>query len=113
MKKVILSMLAVLLLSALFFGLKLFIIGEPVDGYTVYCDVSETDNQININIATPASAVAFTDRIRLHQEDTTLYITMYKVMVSRLFDDGTHRVWIEKNDLTDIYLGGKLIWSKG
>lgn len=112
MKKICIILAAVLLLLTSYCVLKLFVIGDPVDGTLLACDVTEDHNQLNIYVTTPASAIAFTDNVRLHQEGTTLHITLHKVLVSRFFSSGSKMLWIEKNDLTEVYLGGQLIWSE-
>ena len=110
MKKIIIAILCFIAITALCIAFKLFLIGEPVDGNSVLCHVSENDNQVNISIALPESATAFTGA-SLRQKGSALYITMRKVLVSPLFSSGTHQIWIEKNDLTEIYFGGRKIWS--
>ena len=111
MKKVLLFLIAAVFIIFLGIGTKLFLIGEPVDGSTVVCDVREDDHQVDIFVTTPASAIGFTDA-RLRQEDTTLYITFREVLVSSLYDSGQKSIYIEKCDLTKIVLGGKVIWEK-
>lgn len=110
MKKWIIVLTAVLLLITLGCGIKLFVIGEPVDGNTLSIDVEETDRQVNIDVHTPDSAMAISD-ISFRHEGTILYITVRKVLVSPLHDSGSNSIWIEKVDETEIYLGGKLIWT--
>ena len=109
-KKVFLCVLLIVLILVFGITAKIFLIGEPVDNSIVVCDVEELDDQINIYVTTPASAIAFTDP-QLRQEGTTLYITIRKVLVSSLFSSGTKMIWIEKNDLTEIVLGGEVIWT--
>lgn len=111
MRKVLLFLMAAVFIIFLGIGAKLFLIGEPVDGSTVICDVREDDHQVDIFVTTPASAIGFTDA-RLRQEGTTLYITFRKVLVSSLYDSGQKSIYIEKCDLTRIVLGGKVIWEK-
>ena len=111
MKKTLLILLALILVVALGLAAKLFIIGSPVDSSIISCQVQEDSNQLNIYVTTPASAIAFTDA-RLHQEDTTLYITFRKVLVSPLYDSGQKSIYIENCDLTQVILGGEIIWTK-
>ena len=111
MKKAILILLAVIALIISSVLLQVFVIGEPADSSILFCDVTEDDNQVNIYVFTSSSALAFTDNVTLRQEGTTLYITLRKVLVSSLYNDGTKQIRIEKNDLTMIFLGGKQIWS--
>lgn len=111
MKKILRFTLAALLLVAGTLSLHLFVIGDPVDGSLVACDVTEDDNQLNIHVTTLASAIAFTDNVQLRQIGSSLYITLRKVLVSSLHSSGSQMILIEKNDLSEVYLGGKLIWS--
>lgn len=111
MKKVLIFALAILLLAAGGLVLHLFVIGDPVDGSLVICDVTENGGQLNIHVTTPASAIAFTDNVQLRQSGTTLHITLRKVLVSPLYSSGSRMIWIEKNDLTEVYLGGIQIWT--
>ena len=110
MKKYIFGLLAVLLVIALGIGAKLFIIGEPVDGNTIMIEVEDLENQINIHIATPASAIAFSD-VNFRHEGTVLHITVREVLVSSLHNSGTKSIYVEKVDETEVWLGGKLIWT--
>lgn len=110
MKKVLIITLAAAILLAAFAALRLFVIGEPVDGNGLICDVTEDDHQVNIYAAIPESAMAFTAP-RLRQQGTRLDITLRKVLVSSLYPSGEYAAYIEKCDLTEIYLGGRLIWS--
>ena len=109
MKKKVCLALLLLLILILTVPVKLFLIGQPVDGSTVNCDVRESENQVDVYVTTPESAVGFTE-FRLHQEDTTLYIDFLKVLTSPLYD-GDRSIYIEKCDLTEIILGGEVIWT--
>ena len=109
MKRTVLSILLVLLILVLGICAKLFLIGQPVDGSTVNCDVREKESQIDIYVTTPDSAIGLTD-FRLRQEGLTLYIDFRKVLTSPLYD-GEQSIYIEKYDLTQIILGGKVIWT--
>lgn len=111
MKRILIGILIAALLLGIGIPVKLFLIGEPADGQTVVCEVTEDDHQINIYVSTPASAVAFKGA-RLRQEGTTLYITMRKVLVSPLYSSGSHCIYLEKGGFTEIYLGGERIWTE-
>ena len=101
---------AVALILLLGFAVKLFLIGEPVDGSTLLCKVEELDNQLTIYAYTTESSAAFTD-VQYRQEGTTLYITFNKVLPSPLYPDGEICIYLEKCDLTGIELCGKQIWT--
>lgn len=110
MKKAAISIFLILLLIIGSIALHLFVIGEPVDGNTLAIYVQETDHQVNIDVHALDSAMAFSD-VRFQHKGTVLYITLRKVLVSPLHDTGSKSIWIEKVDETEIWLGGKLIWS--
>ena len=110
MKKLILSVIILVLLAAGWFALDLFVIGDPVDGDTLVIDVEDLGSQLNIHIAAPDSAMAFSD-VRFRHEGTALHITVRKVLVSPLHRSGTTCIYVEKMDETEVWLGGKLIWS--
>ena len=109
MKKKVCLVLLLLFILILTVSVKLFLIGQPVDGSTVNCNVRESENQVDIYVTTPEAAVGFTD-FRLHQEGTTLYIDFRKVLTSPLYDCD-RSIYIEKCDLTKIILGGEVIWT--
>lgn len=109
-KKLVLSIIVLLLLAAGWIALDLFVIGDPVDGDTLVIDVEEAENQLNVHIATPASAMAFSD-ISFRHEGTALHINVRKVLVSSLHCSGTKTIYVEKGDETEVWLGGRLIWS--
>ena len=110
MKKVIISVLLLILLGAGLTALHLFVIGDPVDGDMLIIDVEDLENQLNIHIDTPASAMAFSD-VSFRHEGTALHITVRKVLVSTLHPSGSKSIYVKKVDETEVWLGGKLIWS--
>ena len=110
MKKLILSVVILILLATGWIALDLFVIGDPVDVDTLVIDVEDLGSQLNIHIATPDSAMAFSD-VRFHHEGTALHITVRKVLVSPLHRSGTRCIYVEKAGETEVWLGGKLIWS--
>lgn len=110
MKKKFFFALLILLLAVLAIGLQLFVIGESVKADEIAIEVEELDRQINIFISTPASAIAFTDA-HFRQEDNVLTISLRQVLVSPLYSSGTKIIWLEKGTETEIWLGGKCIWT--
>lgn len=110
MKKGIISILILILLATGWFALHLFVIGDPVDGNTLAIDVEEMGNQLNIHISTPASAIAFSD-VSFRHKGTALHITPRKVLVSSLHRSGSKSISVELLDETEVWLGGRLIWS--
>lgn len=81
-----------------------------MDGEQLAVFLQEEGNTVTLNIATPASAIALRGW-KYRQEGSTLYISARKVLVSPLFRDGTYQTTIDTTLLSEIYLGGKLIWN--
>ena len=110
MKKYVVGLLFVLLVIALSVGLKLFIIGDPVDGGQVYYSITEDGDALHLNVATSSSAIAFRGW-KFRQEGSQLYISCRKVLVSPFFSSGTYDTTIDTLKLDQVYLGGTLIWT--
>ena len=110
MKKYMIGLLAVLLVIALGIGLIFFIIGEPVDGDTLAIQVSEGDGQVAIYIQTTDSAMAISN-MQYRYDGTVMYLTVWKVLSSPFNSDGDISLYYEITDETEIWLGGKLIWT--
>lgn len=111
MKKNLCIFLSLLLLTALMIPVKLFLIGDPVDGAQLYVETAEEGHQLRVSAHTAASAIALRGW-KYRQEDSTLYIRGRKVLVSPAFRSGSYETTIDTTLLSEIYLGGSLIWEK-
>lgn len=103
-------LLGIALFIGLAFLLKLFIIGEPVDGVQVVCVTSANGQSLDLQVDTLESAMAF-QGWKQHQDGSTLYISARKVLVSPLFHEGHYETSIDLETVETIILGGKVIWS--
>ena len=110
MKKVLLILAILVIVTIIAIPLKLFFIGEPLDGELVHCTVTEDGEDLRLHVTTFASAIAFRGW-KFRQEGTTLYISARKVLVSRFYSSGIYRTAFPRGDLKEIYFGGDLIWS--
>lgn len=110
MRKWLILLCILLVLVPAWLAVQIFLIGEPVDGNTLAVDVEESEHQLTIHFSTPASAIAFSD-VRFRHKGTALHITVRQVLVSPLHNSGTHCIYIEKADETEVWLGGRLIWE--
>ena len=110
MKKYVVGLLVTLLIIALGIGVKLFIIGEPIDGDALAIRVEESDGQLALHIQTTDSAVSISN-MQYRYDGTVMYLTVWKVLSSPLNNDGDISLYYEIVDETEIWLGGKLIWS--
>lgn len=91
---------------------KLFIVGEPVDGAQVNMAVSTEGQTLSLRVDAVESAVALWGW-QLRRDGSTLAISARKVLVSPLFPSGTYQAEIDMEGLTDIELGGRAIWPDG
>lgn len=110
MKKFIIGALPVLLVITLGIGVKLFIIGEPIDGDALAIRVEESDGQLALHIQITDSAMAISN-MQYRYDGTVMHLTVWKVLSSPLNNDGDISLYYEIVDETEIWLGGKLIWS--
>lgn len=111
MKKVLIPVLLLALVLAAGCWVKLFVIGEPMDGDVLAVDVQAHDNQVDIYIDSLDSAMAISN-IQYRYEGTVLHLTVWKVLSSPLNRDGDKCLYYEITDETEIWLGGKQIWSR-
>ncbi|MBQ2854330.1 MAG: hypothetical protein IJE81_02530 [Oscillospiraceae bacterium] len=110
MKKAAVILFSVLLLAVFVIGLKVFVIGSPVNGNALAVDVQAHDRQVTIYIDSPDSALAISN-IKYRYEGTKLYITVWKVLSSPIHNNGSRCLYYEITDETEIWLGDRLIWS--
>ena len=111
MKKCIIIILVLVVLAAVFTGLKLFIIGEPADSNNLAVRVDEGDGQIAIYVLSTDSAMAISN-LQYRYDGSTMHITVWKVLSSPFNCDGDICLYYEIIDETEVWLNGKLIWSK-
>ena len=110
MKKVIIAILVLILLTVSFGAWKIFVVGSPVDGNTLSVEVKQHDNQLDIYITSIDSALAISN-IEYRYEGTILHLTVYKVLASSLHNSGSKCLYYEITDETEIWLGDQLIWT--
>lgn len=110
MKKVLWILCILFLLLALALSLKLFLIGEPMDGELLAVEVKEQAGQVTIYMDSLDSAVAISD-VSYRYDGTILYMTVHKVLSSPIHNEGSKCIYYEIVDETEIWLGGKQIWS--
>ncbi|MEG1657663.1 MAG: hypothetical protein RR288_01265 [Oscillibacter sp.] len=102
------SCLAVIILGVL---VNLFVVGEPVDGAQVACEISVNDQNLELKVTAVESAVALRGW-KFDKEGSTLHISARKVLVSPFFDNGTFKTSIDLSEIENISFGGQVIWSK-
>ena len=104
------TIICVLTLIILGILLKIFVIGEPVDGAQVYCTTSVNDQSLELRISTVESGVALRGW-KFEQDGNTMLISARKVLVSPLFDKGDYETIIDLSAIDNISFGGQEIWS--
>lgn len=110
MKKKLLWAFLIFLIVALCIAVKLFLIGEPVDGNQLIYSVTENEQSLVLNVCASDSAAALRGW-KYRQDGNTLYISTRKVLVSPFFSSGIYQTTITPETVTEIYLSGKLIWT--
>lgn len=90
--------------------LKLFVIGEPVDGAQLAYNITQNDATLELQVSATDSAVALKGW-KIEQEGNNVFISTKKVPVSFLFSNGQHQTSINIDGIENVYLGGQIIWS--
>ena len=90
--------------------LKLFVIGEPVDGAQLAYNITQNDATLELQVSATDSAVALKGW-KIEQEGNNVFISTKKVPVSFLFSSGQHQTSINIDGIENVYLGGQIIWS--
>ena len=109
--KIMAVIMGILLLFVFGAGLKIFVIGEPVDGEQEHCEVSVTGQNLELNVSTAASAIAFRGW-KFKQDGNTLFVSGRKVLVSPLFKEGSYKASVDLGTIEQISVGGRIIWEK-
>ena len=111
MKKLVFLVIVIVLMSVLFGVLKIFFIGEQASSESLAVRVEEGDGQLTIYMQSTDSAMALSD-IDYKYVGTVLHMTVQKVLSSPLHNKGEICLYYEIIDETEVWLNGKLIWSK-
>lgn len=90
--------------------LKLFVIGEPVDGAQLAYNITQNDATLELQVSATESAVALKGW-KIEQEGNNMFISTKKVPVSFLFSSDQHQTSINIDGIENVYLGGQIIWS--
>ena len=110
MKKVILAVLLVLLLTFGFISLKVYVLGQPINDEALAVRVEEGDGQITLYMQTTDSAKAISN-IQYRYEGTAMHLTVYGVLSSPLHSDGDKCLYYEILDETEVWVGNRLVWT--
>lgn len=109
--KIMTACFAVAIVIALGFAVKLYIIGEPVDGTQLYCITSLEGEVLELQVDSTESAVALRGW-RFKRDGNALRISARKVLVSPLFSEGTFATAIDLGGVETVSLGGQVIFEK-
>lgn len=101
------AVFGVMLLGVL---LKLFVIGEPIDGHQLAYQITQDGAVLELQVSAEESAVALRGW-KLEQEGSDLFIHARKVPVSFLFSSGAYQTAIHTDGINTVYLGGQMIWN--
>ncbi len=103
--------LVIVLILILVCSIYALVIGEPVDGKQLSYTITETGPDILLCIHSTDSAMALRGW-NYRTKGDILYISVRKVPVSPLNTQGSNQVSLSTQDLREIYLGGKRVWTK-
>ena len=109
MKKKLLLVAGALVLALLGALLWLFVIGEPIDGRQLACNVSQEGPSLTIQVTSPDSGMALKGW-KIKPKGDELYLSARKVPVSVLFPSGEYQCTVEVDGIRAVYLGGQEIW---
>ena len=90
--------------------LKLFVIGEPVDGAQLAYNITQNDATLELQVSATESAVVLKGW-KIEQKGNNVFISTRKVLVSFLFSSGQYQTSINIDGIENVYLGGQIIWS--
>ena len=110
MKKAIAVILVLVLVAAGFIGLKLFVLGSPIDDDALSVRVEEGDGQIAIYMQVTDSAMAISN-IQYSYDGTAMRLTVCKVLSSPLHSDGDKCLYYEIVDETEVWVDNRLVWT--
>ncbi len=109
-KKVVGFVLVIVLCIGGCIATSTFIIGEPVDGKQLYCEITENGDELLINGGVLDSALGLKN-VRVDYEGEDAYVSVRKVLVSPLCKDGSFEAKVDIDGIKNVYVGGELVWS--
>lgn len=115
-KKIILAVVCTALVLAAALGLKVFIIGTPLQPQSVaVTEIRQTDGALYVSLMSVNSGNAF-HGWKVEVEDGVASIYARDVLASPLFHDGGSLVGVSLDLVREVWLGGisgQLIWKEG
>lgn len=111
MKKILLIVSILVVLTILIFCVKIFLIGEPANTDSLAIQVEERENQLTIYLQSMDSATAISN-IQYRYNGTVLKLIPWKVLCSSIHHDGNECIYYEITDETEIWVDTRLIWSR-
>lgn len=116
LKKVALAVVCTALVLAAALGLKVFLIGTPLQPQSVaVTDIRQAGNVLYVSLMSVSSGDAF-HGWKVEVEDGIASIYARDVLVSPLFHDGGGMVGVSLDLIQEVWLGGisgRLIWKEG
>ena len=111
-RRILLAVLVTILLFVASVAAKIFIIGQPVTEDGFGCAMVYDDEMLELTVSSHGSANAFKD-FDVEIRDGIAYVTGRSVLVSSLYREGSTKVDIPLEGVSQIYVCGRLIWADG
>ena len=111
-RRILLAVLVTILLFVTSVAAKIFIIGQPVTEDGFGCAMVYDDEMLELTVSSHGSANAFKD-FDVEIRDGIAYVTGRSVLVSSLYREGSTKVDIPLEGVSQIYVCGRLIWADG
>ena len=110
--RILLAVFCTMLLFLLSAAVRLFLIGQPVSPSGFGCSMVDNGDTLELTVTSNGSANAFKDW-KAELQDGAAYVTGRSVLVSRLYREGSARVEIPLEGVSQVYVCGRLIWEEG
>ena len=111
-RRVLLAVLVTILLFIAGVAVKIFIIGQPVTETGFGWAMMEYGDRLELTVVSNGSANAFKD-FDVEIRDGVAYVTGRSVLGSSLYREGSAKVEIPLEGVSQVYVCGRLVWADG
>lgn len=112
LRRILFAVLCTVLLFVGGLALNIFVIGQPVTSAGVACSMVENGEVLELTVMSTGSANAFKDW-KAEIRDGAAYVTGRSVLVSGLYRDGSAKVDVPLDGVSQVYVCDQLVWEDG